>query len=113
MHLSISRKPVFISEDESVAVVDEAGKVTALAEGEVKIEVSAPETRYYYAYSPMGFPITVRNEDDIQFTEPPYFNNDNNPYDEDFTLHYRAINVSDCLLRWKDSESKCEIIYCT
>ena len=87
--------PVFKSEDETIVVVDEAGKVTALAEGEAKIEVSAPETRHYYAYSPMGFPITVRNEDEIQFTEPPYFNNDNNPYDEDFTLHYRAINVSD------------------
>lgn len=86
--------PVFTSEDESIAVVDEAGKVTALAEGVVFIMVSAPETRHYNAYSPLRFQITVRNKDEIQFTEPPYFNNDNNPYEDDFNLNYTVINVS-------------------
>ena len=87
--------PVFKSENEALAVVDETGKVTALAEGEALILVSAPETRLYNACNTKRFTITIKNGDEVIFVEPPYFNNDNNPYEDDFDLHYKAINVSD------------------
>ena len=83
----------FESSDEKVATVDEGGLITAIDVGEVIITANATGSTLYNDKE-FQFEITIFNHDLI-FTEQPYFNNDNNPYDGDPYLWCYEMNIGE------------------
>ncbi len=84
---------IFESSDEKVATVDEGGLITAIDVGEVTITAYAMGSTNYFDKE-FQFEITVFNHDLI-FTEQPYINNDNNPYDGDPYVWFNIMNIGD------------------
>lgn len=63
---------LFASEDDEVATVDSAGKITAIAEGETVITVvidGYPETEKEIAVSILGFPLTLTGPNSVNVGE--------------------------------------------
>jgi hypothetical protein len=76
--------PEFSSSDESVATVDANGVITGVSEGSAQITAYAPSTSSFYRNCTV-FDVEVG---DLELKEQPYFNNDNNIYEDDYVLHY-------------------------
>ncbi len=84
--------PVFSSSDQSIATVDESGVVTGISDGTVTITATAPATTFFNE-NMQQFTIKVVSEG-IVMVEEPYFNNDNNLYEDDFVLHFKIMNAT-------------------
>ena len=84
--------PSFSSSDKSKATVDANGLVTGVSEGTVTIYATAPATTFFNREE-VQFKIVVTGWD-IVFTQEPYFNNDNNPYEDDMYLYYTIKNAT-------------------
>ena len=84
--------PVFSSSDQSIAIVDGSGVVTGLSEGTVTITATAPATTFFNE-NVQQFTIKVVSEG-IVMVEEPYFNNDNNLYEDDLVLHFKIMNAT-------------------
>ena len=84
--------PVFSSSDESIATVDGSGVVTGISDGTVTITATAPATTFFNE-NMQQFTIKVVSEG-IVMVEEPYFNNDNNLYEDDFVLHFKIMNAT-------------------
>ena len=93
--------PVFSSSDESVATIDANGVIMGVSEGAAKITAFAPSTDNYYR-KVRTFNVVVG---DVEFTKQPYFNNDNNVYEDDYTLYYTLQNQFPIMLRGCESIS--------
>ena len=77
----------FVSSNPEIATVDEKGKITGKVEGTVEITAKATETDNYNACE-TTFSVEVLYLK-ISFVEEPYFNNDNNVYEDDMSLFYK------------------------
>ena len=84
--------PQFSSSDESIATVDQSGVVTGISDGTVTITATAPATTYFNE-NVQQFTVTVVSGG-IVMVEEPYFNNDNNVYEDDLVLHYKIMNAT-------------------
>ena len=84
--------PQFSSSDESIATVDESGVVTGISDGTVTITATAPATTFFNE-NVQQFSVTVVSGG-IVMVEEPYFNNGNNPYEDDLILHYKIKNTT-------------------
>lgn len=83
--------PMFSSSDHAIATVDENGMITAISEGIAIVTAHASATSSYKE-AERQFEISVSN-DNLMFVQRPYFNNDNNPYDDDLNLYFSIKNV--------------------
>lgn len=82
--------PMFSSSDNSIVTVDENGLITAISEGIAIVTAHASATSSYKE-TERQFEISVTN-DNLIFVQRPYFNNDNNPYDDDLKLYFSIKN---------------------
>lgn len=82
----------FNSNNTPVATVAADGTVTAVGEGTATITVTAPETALCNGINET-FEITV-SASQIILTADPYFNNDNNPWEDDMVLYIPFNNIS-------------------
>ena len=84
--------PQFSSSDASIATVDESGVVTGISDGTVTITATAPATTFFNE-AVQQFTVTVVSGG-IVMVEEPYFNNDNNVYEDDLVLHFKIMNAT-------------------
>lgn len=82
---------MFSSSDHTIATVNENGMITAISEGIAIVTAHASATSSYKEIE-RQFEISVSN-DNLMFVQRPYFNNDNNPYDDDLNLYFSIKNV--------------------
>ena len=82
----------FTSSNPEIATVDEYGNIMGVAEGTVEITAKATETADYYV-GEATFTIEVIYLK-ITLVEEPYFNNENNAYEDDLVMHFKIRN--DC-----------------
>ncbi len=82
----------FSSSDTSIAKVSANGTISGVADGYVIITATA-DGDTFYNNSSTTFTVTVYSGGVI-FSEIPYFNNDNNPYEDDFVLYYEIKNAT-------------------
>lgn len=80
------------SSDERIATVDEWGDVKGIYPGEAIIHVTASETELN-SKTEADLRITVLP--DVVFTEQPYFDNNNNVYENYWFLHYTLKNETE------------------
>ena len=80
------------SRDERIATVSEWGEIKGIYPGEAIIHVTASETELN-SKTEIDFKITVLP--DVAFTEEPYFDNNNNVYENYWYLNYTLKNETD------------------
>ena len=84
--------PVFTSSNNQVATVDENGLIQGIGLGKAVITASAPATTIFNE-GEAEYTICVAAYGTSPFVEQPYFNNDNNAYEDDLILHFKVLNL--------------------